>query len=84
MPAILRGFFDKVMLIHSAYNVDSEGVHPVRNIQRTVLLTTSTKKPLFWRCALCDQIMIIVQTAVLNNNQSRRFSYSKMDFRRVC
>jgi putative NADPH-quinone reductase len=42
MPAILRGFFDKVMLRHSAYTSDHEGMHPVRNIQKTVLFTTST------------------------------------------
>lgn len=41
MPAILRGFFDKVMLNHSAYTEDHRGMHPVRNIPSTVLLTTS-------------------------------------------
>ena len=42
MPAILRGFFDKVMLSQSAYTEDEKGMHPVRNIQHTVLLTSSS------------------------------------------
>jgi putative NADPH-quinone reductase len=41
MPAIMRGFFDKVMLNHSAYIEDDKGLHPVRNIQNTIILTTS-------------------------------------------
>lgn len=42
MPAILRGFFDKVMLSGSAYTEDDQGMHPVRSIQNTILLTTSS------------------------------------------
>lgn len=42
MPAILRGFFDKVMLSGSAYIEDHRGMHPLRNIQETILLTTSS------------------------------------------
>lgn len=42
MPAILRGFFDKVMLSGSAYTEDEKGMHPVRSIQSTILLTTSS------------------------------------------
>jgi len=41
MPAIMRGFLDKVMLNHSAYIEDDQGLRPVRNIQNTILLTTS-------------------------------------------
>lgn len=42
MPAILRGFFDKVMLSGSAYTEDDKGMHPIRSIQHTILLTTSS------------------------------------------
>lgn len=42
MPAILRGFFDKVMLSGSAYTEDAQGMHPVRNILHSTLITSST------------------------------------------
>lgn len=42
MPAILRGFFDKVMLNHSAFTEDRKGMHPIRNIKNTIIFTTST------------------------------------------
>lgn len=42
MPAIMRGFFDKVMLNGSAYTEDEMGMHPVRSIDNTVVLTTSS------------------------------------------
>jgi len=42
MPAIMRGFIDKVMLSNSAYIEDEFGLHPVRNIQNTTIITTST------------------------------------------
>ncbi len=42
MPAILRGFFDKVMLRGSAYTEDDRGLHPIRDIGPTLLLTTSS------------------------------------------
>lgn len=42
MPAILRGFFDKVMLSGSAYLEDEAGMHPLRNIGETLLITTSS------------------------------------------
>lgn len=40
-PAILKGFFDKVMLAHSAY-IEDRGMIPVRNISETLLFTTSS------------------------------------------
>lgn len=42
MPAILRGFFDKVMLVNSAYLTDESGLKGIRNIQKTLVLTTSS------------------------------------------
>ena len=42
MPAILRGFFDKVMFSGSAYHEDEQGLHPLLNIGRTLLFTTSS------------------------------------------
>ncbi|MCD7862934.1 MAG: NAD(P)H-dependent oxidoreductase [Lachnospiraceae bacterium] len=42
MPAIMRGFLDKVMLEGSAYHTDSAGLHPVREIRETYLFTTSS------------------------------------------
>lgn len=42
MPAMLRGFFDKVMLEGSAYTADENGMHPVRQIEHTFLFTTSS------------------------------------------
>jgi len=41
MPAILRGFFDKVMLENCAFTDSDNGLQPVRNIRHTVVLTTS-------------------------------------------
>lgn len=41
MPAILRGFFDKVMLIGSAYTEGEDGLCPLRDMNRVVLFTTS-------------------------------------------
>lgn len=41
MPAILRGFMDKVMLEGSAYRTEADGLHAVRHIPRTLLFTTS-------------------------------------------
>lgn len=42
MPAIMRGFLDKVMLPGSAYTPKPDGLHPVRNIRETVILTTAS------------------------------------------
>lgn len=42
MPAMLRGFFDKVMLKGSAYYGDDTGLHAIRAIKETILLTTSS------------------------------------------
>ena len=41
MPAIMRGFLDKVLLSGSSY-IEDNGMHPVRNIEHTVILTTSS------------------------------------------
>ena len=41
-PAILRGFFDKVMLLNSAFSSDETGLHPIRNIPGTLIITTSS------------------------------------------
>lgn len=41
-PAILKGFFDKVMLEGSAYHEDEMGMHPLRNIEETIIFTTSS------------------------------------------
>jgi putative NADPH-quinone reductase len=41
MPAIMRGFLDKVMLNDSAYVQTEQGIRPVRNILNTILITTS-------------------------------------------
>lgn len=42
MPAMLRGFFDKVMLKGSAYYGDDTGLHASREMKDTVILTTSS------------------------------------------
>lgn len=42
MPAILRGFFDKVMLNGSAWREDAQGMHALRSIEKTFLFTTSS------------------------------------------
>lgn len=44
MPAILRGFFDKVMLNGSAWRADDKGMHAIRNIPETLVITTSAAK----------------------------------------
>ena len=41
-PAIMKGFFDKVMLPGSAYSSDESGLHPVRKISRTLIITTAS------------------------------------------
>lgn len=41
MPAILRGFFDKVMLAGSAFSDGPKGIYPLRNIAHTRVITTS-------------------------------------------
>ncbi len=40
-PAILKGFFDKVMLKGFAYNYGSTGLVPLLNIDKTTVVTTS-------------------------------------------
>ncbi|MCD8131404.1 MAG: NAD(P)H-dependent oxidoreductase [Lachnospiraceae bacterium] len=42
MPAILRGFLDKVMLEGSAYTTGAAGLIPVRDISQTYIFTTSS------------------------------------------
>ncbi len=42
MPAIMRGFLDKVLLSGSAYVAGNSGLYPLRNIEKTYLFTTST------------------------------------------
>ena len=41
MPAMLRGFFDKVMLNESAYTTDGVKLTPLRHIEKTSIFTTS-------------------------------------------
>lgn len=41
MPAILKGFFDKVLLSGSAFAADADGLTAVRHIQKTGVFTTS-------------------------------------------
>lgn len=41
MPAILKGFFDKVLLVNSAYGADDRGLAAIRHIRETYLFTTS-------------------------------------------
>ncbi len=42
MPAMMRGFLDKVMLEGSGYHTGAAGLTPVRDIQKTYLFTTSS------------------------------------------
>lgn len=42
MPAMMRGFFDKVMLNGSAWYADDKGMHAIRNIHETIVITTSS------------------------------------------
>ena len=41
-PAIMKGFFDKVMLLDSAFFSDEKGLHALRNIPQTLIITTSS------------------------------------------
>lgn len=43
-PAMLRGFFDKVMLPGSAYTGAEVGLTPLRHIEKSLVLTTSSAK----------------------------------------
>ncbi len=42
MPAIMRGFLDKVLLSGSAYVAGDSGLYPLRNVKKTFLFTTSS------------------------------------------
>ncbi len=42
MPAMMRGFLDKVMLEGSGYRTEADGLHPVRDVKETYLFTTSS------------------------------------------
>lgn len=42
MPAVMRGFLDKVMLKDSAYYSDDTGLHALRSIEDTYIFTTSS------------------------------------------
>lgn len=41
-PAIMKGFFDKAMLEGSAFHEDETGMHPLREVGRTLIFTTSS------------------------------------------
>ena len=41
MPAILKGFFDKVLLVNSAYAADDKSLTALRHISETYVITTS-------------------------------------------
>lgn len=41
MPAIMKGFFDKVMLPYTSYTADDKGLTAVRHIPETYVFTTS-------------------------------------------
>ncbi len=42
MPAIMRGFLDKVLLSGTSYVSGNTGLYPLRNIEKTFLFTTSS------------------------------------------
>lgn len=66
MPAIVKGFFDKVLLVGSAYRYSEEGalIPDKINIERTLMLTTSQSpadrfKPFFaeyLKETICDAV----------------------------
>ena len=62
MPAIMRGFFDKVMLKDSSYTEDEQGLHPIRNIKNTLVLTSSSAADDFLVKTAGDPINTMIAT----------------------
>ncbi len=57
MPAILKGFFDKVLLKGVAYMEDSEGLKPLLHIGQTYVITTSQGETRFFRPFMVDYVI---------------------------
>lgn len=66
MPAIVKGFFDKVMLVGKAYQYSAEGelIPDKIDIKRTVLVTTSQAETERFRPFFIDYFKPVVLEAV--------------------
>lgn len=64
MPAILKGFFDKVLLKGVAYTEDSEGLKPLFRIAHTYIITTSQGETRFFRPFMVDYFIPHICQAV--------------------
>jgi len=69
MPAIFKGFLDKVLLKGVAYNYSEEGAMlPAFDIRRTVLITTSQGPTALYRHFIEDNLIAFVLNSVGINN----------------
>lgn len=69
MPAIFKGFLDKVLLKGVAYNYSEEGAMlPAFDICRTVLITTSQGPTALYRHFIEDNLIAFVLNSVGINN----------------
>ncbi|MBQ2838133.1 MAG: NAD(P)H-dependent oxidoreductase [Muribaculaceae bacterium] len=69
MPAIFKGFLDKVLLKGVAYNYSEEGAMlPAFDIRRTVLITTSQGPTALYRHFIEDNLIDFVLNSVGINN----------------
>lgn len=64
MPAILKGFFDKVLLKGVAYTEGAEGLKPLLHVEQTFLVTTSQGETRFFRPFMVDYFIPRVCQAV--------------------
>ncbi len=60
MPAILTGFFDKVLLVNFSHNYEN-GWTPLLDVKKTVVVTTSQSPTENYRCAVEN---VIVQNSL--------------------
>lgn len=52
MPAILSGFFDKVMLVNYSHNYENGWTPLLTNVKKTVVITTSQSPTEKYHCAI--------------------------------
>ncbi|MBQ3605847.1 MAG: NAD(P)H-dependent oxidoreductase [Muribaculaceae bacterium] len=69
MPAIFKGFLDKVLLKGVAYNYSDDGAMlPALDIRRTMLITTSQGPTALYRHFIEDNLIAFVLNSVGINN----------------
>lgn len=67
MPAILKGFFDKVMLVNFAFSYEN-GWTPLLKIDKSTVITTSANKTEMFRSSIEDNFIGMMLSAIGINN----------------